>query len=80
MEDIHKIMISSVRRRSSMESIAPINPVPTTWTHKDVVYSTREGKNVGETIVEATTYSVTVYDRNGNLQTVTNVHSVEWSA
>ena len=64
-----------------MDSVAPVSaPVPVSYTSKHIEYKTREGRDPGELMVTATTYEVTVYDKNGKLETVTNTHQADYKA
>lgn len=63
-----------------MDSIAPVSSsVPVSYTSKNVEYKTREGRDPGELIVTATTYEVTVYDKNGKLESTTSVHQTDYT-
>ena len=63
-----------------MDKIEPISAVPTSYKTKEVVYTKREGKNPENVIITATVYEVVTYDKNGKLETVTNVHQTDYLA
>jgi len=63
-----------------MDTVSAVSAIPTSYTSTQVVYRTYEGKNPGDVRVIATTYEVTVYDKNGKLETVTNTHQADYKA
>ena len=64
-----------------MDTVAAVSAIPISYTSStQVVYKTYEGKNPGDVRVIATTYEVTVYDKNGKLETVTNTHQADYKA
>src|SRR6056300_1401037 len=61
--------------------VSPVHyTVPTTYTHRDIVYRVFDGTIPGTKKVLAYVYDTTVYDRSGHLKTSTAVHSVEYTA
>lgn len=67
--------------RSRLMEVSPVHyTVPTTYTHRDIVYRVFDGIVPGTKKVLAYVYDVTVYDRSGHLKTSTAVHSVEYTA
>jgi hypothetical protein len=72
--------IRSTKSRRLME-VSPVHyTVPTTYTHRDIVYQVFDGIVPGTKKVLAHIYDVTVYDRSGHLKTSTAVHTVEYTA
>ncbi len=63
-----------------MDVIEPVSAVPTSYKTTEVVYTKREGKNPKDIIVTATVYEVITYDKNGKLETTTNVHQTDYLA
>ena len=67
-------------RRNYMSDIIPSvgAVVPTTITRQDVVTKVFEVSHPGTTQVQSTVYNVTIYDRSGSLQQVTNSYQVNY--
>tara|TARA_B100000927_G_scaffold280198_1_gene264480 strand:- start:4546 stop:4755 length:210 start_codon:yes stop_codon:yes gene_type:complete len=60
--------------------ITPIAPTSTTmhsWTDRQVVTKVLSGEN-GQVQVKQDIYNTTIYDVNGNKQTVTNSHTIDY--
>ena len=61
-----------------MDTIGSISNVATSYTLSQVISKTYKGRNPGDLQVVATTYEVTIYDKNGSLSTVHNSHQVDY--
>ena len=74
-----KIWTSNANK--GLMEVSPVHyTVPTTYTHRDIVYQVFDGIVPGTKKVLAHIYDVTVYDNSGHLKTSTAVHTVEYTA